>query len=79
MDELHQYRDDDDDLFTEAQEAWEVNWAVGGVLGAALTVAIILCLALVATRLRPRSRDYEGKSPSWVIHHRPVQAFRTIL
>lgn len=72
LDELHQYCDDDDDLFTEAQEAWEVNWAVGGVLGAALTVAIILCLALVATRLRPRSRDYEGKSPSRVIHHRPV-------
>ncbi|CAH2063137.1 unnamed protein product, partial [Iphiclides podalirius] len=44
---------------TEAHEAWEVNWAVGGVLGAACTVAFILCLALVATRLRHRSRDYE--------------------
>ncbi|KPJ15325.1 Hemicentin-1 [Papilio machaon] len=44
---------------TEAQEAWEVNWAVGGVLGAACTVALILCLALIATRLRHRSRDYE--------------------
>lgn len=47
-------------LSPEAQEAWEVNWAVGGVLGAALTVAVILCLALIATRIRHRSRDYEG-------------------
>ncbi|GBP41067.1 Lachesin [Eumeta japonica] len=45
---------------TEAQAAWEVSWALGGVLGAAGTVAIILCLALVATRLRHRARDYEG-------------------
>ncbi|CAK1578768.1 unnamed protein product [Parnassius mnemosyne] len=42
-----------------AQESWEVNWAVGGVLGAACTVALILCLALNATRLRHRSRNYE--------------------
>lgn len=47
-------------FLTEAQEAWEVNWALGGVLGAAVTVAIVLCLALVATRLRQRARDYEG-------------------
>ncbi|CAG4973653.1 unnamed protein product [Parnassius apollo] len=44
---------------TEAQELWEVNWAVGGVLGTVCTVALILCLALIATRLRHRSRDYE--------------------
>lgn len=47
-------------IFTEAQEAWEFNWAVGIFLGAALTVAVILCLALIMTRLRHRSRDYEG-------------------
>ncbi|CAG9563488.1 unnamed protein product [Danaus chrysippus] len=43
---------------TEAQEAWEVNWAVGGVLGAVFTVAFILCLALIASRLRHSARDY---------------------
>lgn len=44
----------------EPQEAWEVNWAVGVFLGAALTIAFVLCLALIATKLRQRSRDYEG-------------------
>ncbi|CAG9563424.1 unnamed protein product [Danaus chrysippus] len=45
---------------TEAQEAWEVNWAVSGVLGAAVTVSFILCLAITASRLRHSSRDYGG-------------------
>ncbi|KAJ2950566.1 hypothetical protein O0L34_g8812 [Tuta absoluta] len=49
---------------TEAQEAWELNWAVGGVLGAALTVAIILCLAFVTAKMRHRARDYEVTIPS---------------
>ncbi|XP_072941593.1 neural cell adhesion molecule 2-like isoform X2 [Epargyreus clarus] len=49
---------------TEAQEAWEMNWAVGGVLGAALTITVILCLAFIATRLRRRSRDYEVATQS---------------
>ncbi|KOB71114.1 Uncharacterized protein OBRU01_14281 [Operophtera brumata] len=49
---------------TEAHEAWEFNWAVGIVLGAVLTVSIILCLALIASKLRHRSRDYEVTLPS---------------
>ncbi|XP_053599796.1 hemicentin-1-like isoform X2 [Plodia interpunctella] len=48
----------------EAQEAWEVNWAIGGVMGAAVTVAFILCLALIATRIRHRARDYEVTMPA---------------
>ncbi|XP_022829221.1 nephrin-like isoform X1 [Spodoptera litura] len=49
---------------TEPQEAWEVNWAVGVFLGAALTIAFVLCLALIATKVRQRSRDYEVTLPS---------------
>ncbi|CAG9563369.1 unnamed protein product [Danaus chrysippus] len=45
---------------TEAQEAWEVNWAVGGVLGGAITVAVILCLALIASRLRHNAKYCGG-------------------
>lgn len=49
---------------TEPQEVWEVNWAVGVFLGAALTIALILCLALIATRIHHRSRDYEVTLPA---------------
>ncbi|CAG9563537.1 unnamed protein product [Danaus chrysippus] len=57
---VYNLTDDSLDLtcIAEAQEAWEVNWAVGGVLGAAFTVAFILCLAIIASRLRHSSRDY---------------------
>ncbi|KAL4707861.1 hypothetical protein ACJJTC_015385 [Scirpophaga incertulas] len=49
---------------TEAHEAWEVNWTLGIVMGAALTVAVILCLALIATRIHHRTRDYEVTLPA---------------
>lgn len=49
---------------TEAQEAWEVNWAMGGVIGAAITIAFILCMALIVTRLRHRAHDYEVTLPT---------------
>ncbi|CAG9563418.1 unnamed protein product [Danaus chrysippus] len=47
---------------TEAQEVfpYQVNWAVGGVLGAVLAVTLILCPALIASRLRHSVRDYGG-------------------
>ncbi|RVE52250.1 hypothetical protein evm_003040 [Chilo suppressalis] len=75
---VYNLTDDSIDLMclAEAQEAWEVNWTVGIVIGAALVVAVILCLALIATRIHHRARDYEVTMPSSK-NHKTVLAKRS--
>ncbi|XP_037871099.1 hemicentin-1 isoform X1 [Bombyx mori] len=49
---------------TEAQAAWEVNWAVGGALCFITVIGVIVCLAMTVFKLRNRARDYEVTIPS---------------